>query len=240
MRLKKLLSIKTLGITLVFLILMANGKAYATYIIDPFSDDSITTMTQGSVGSQSQNSPAPSAMNGTGAMRFEYLELISTGGLSNELEVSAGSGNYAEKPNVEGTAYFEWYADAAHNPLPNIDLTQGGLNQYIKLRIIFSDLVGEDIKLTIGDGSTTKSVSQNLPQILSPVTYSFPFASFPGVLMNSVDYIRLDVDFTNSAKGNDISVDFLGADIPEPGTLILLGSGLLGLAGYVRRRKKKA
>jgi hypothetical protein len=40
-------------------------------------------------------------------------------------------------------------------------------------------------------------------------------------------------------SGDDLPQDFLGyAPAPEPGTLILLGTGILGLAGFLYRRKR--
>jgi len=46
-----------------------------------------------------------------------------------------------------------------------------------------------------------------------------------------VDSGKLTVDTPNSA-----SIMETGSPVPEPGTLVMLGSGILGLAGVLRRK----
>jgi hypothetical protein len=61
-----------------------------------------------------------------------------------------------------------------------------------------------------------------------PAQSPFNAAGNPGPLQNS---LPLEIAAVSEPAGNDI------APVPEPATLILLGSGLLGLIGFRRMRK---
>jgi len=136
---------------------------------------------------------------------------------------------------------------------------------YLYLRLdtfCWSYSKGHDFLFASTDGSSWQQISEVLPPTnisgwtgggwngllpdsvvgtndiwLQARLYSFgPSATSGGAMTNTAQLSRYDVGNQNMTTFR-LGVDFVTAPVPEPGTMLLFGLGLLGLSGISRKRK---
>ena len=230
---------------LVCFMMMVVGSSYSAIIIDNFDDSSgalpiIDVQPVDGSAVTHTTSPTPNAL---GNKRDESAELLATDGTGN-VSIQSGGGvlTYAQSNLDRGMGGVVWY-EGEFDVGNGVDLTADG-DPGIFLRLISIDqgvgppnTVNFIFTITDKDGGLTDSVTRNQGPTSGAVLF-FPFTEFNDVTLTEVTKIELEIK--PEGTDTDLTMDLITTNIPEPGTLILLGSGLLGLAGYVRRRKKKA
>jgi len=151
---------------------------------------------------------------------------IWTAALSGSSWVSQNPGNAPGGNNVEPNGIYQFTT--------TFNLTNANYSGSI---MVMADdttdvwLNGNLVQTFAGGGNSTCQISQ--PNCIVPLSVALPFGDFltgTNTLTFNVHQIKLDAE----------GLDFAGSvsTVPEPGSLMLLGTGLLGLAGELTRRMK--
>lgn len=217
---------RTTTFVLLFSLLISSGSS--ALIIDTFDDFISESASSGNVSEQSNT--ASGSFLGTDRS-FEVT--WSSGPNSVDAAIDAGG---------DSQLGIQWGEDTRGDVtvlwqnIGGVDLTEGGTQNAIGLELTENDLP-VDITITVTDGSANSgsAFATTTAGPLFPTLETLLFSSFSGGIdFTDVESIELNVEAADF-PGPDFEVAFI-ASVPEPGTVLLLASGLLGLTLWGRRR----
>jgi hypothetical protein len=235
--------------TVVMAVLLLAGNAYATLIIDSFNvsykSQPLFMFPAGANVTDFNTGPTGDIIGGSRDATLAYANGLgisySTVNLSN-----SGTMDFAQGPGTSAKLTLIWDGDTTpglNAYALGANLTAGGATGFV------TDMTDIDLPISfrveVYTNATNSSYYQGVFQGkpsgigLQYLGFSqFIVSSGSGADFSNVGAIKFIIDGTNYPDA-DLSINSISTGVPEPVTLVLMLSGLLGLGFHVYRRRGK-